>query len=97
MNWGRGFKRLYTAITVAWIVGVFLRVFIYNSVPPWLSDWSVVRVTPNDSSPLSIFSGWSADVWIWAAGLSLVPPLILWGVLFHMAPWIYRGFKPSRP
>ena len=34
--------------------------------------------------------------WIWAAALSTIPPPVLYLLLFFVAPWIYRGFRPTQ-
>jgi hypothetical protein len=31
--------------------------------------------------------------WSWASGLSTIPPLIFYLILFYVVPWVYRGFK----
>jgi hypothetical protein len=31
--------------------------------------------------------------WLWSAISGIVPPLIIYGVLFYVAPWVYRGFR----
>ena len=34
--------------------------------------------------------------WLWTIGLSLLPPFLLYGLLFYIGPWVYRGFRPGR-
>jgi len=33
--------------------------------------------------------------WSWVAGLSIIPPLLTYFLLFYITPWIYRGFAPT--
>jgi len=37
----------------------------------------------------------AAKRWEWAFGLLLLPPPILYLLLFHVSRWVYRGFKPA--
>ena len=87
MNYRRGLQRLFAAFTVVWIVAAFLDVFSGRSQPPWLEGLAVVRTLPIGTTFNFPLAGWSGAVWLWAIGLSLVPPLIVYLVLFYAVPW----------
>jgi len=74
------------------------------------NGWSFVNETPT-VSPEDFLNGKTARLsdiddaatqrmimhqrWAWASGISTVPPLVLYFLLFYVAPWIYRGFRPN--
>jgi hypothetical protein len=33
--------------------------------------------------------------WLWTIGLSLLPPFLMYGLLFCIGPWVCRGFRPG--
>jgi hypothetical protein len=33
--------------------------------------------------------------WVWTVAFSAGVPLLGYGMLFCVSPWIYRGFKPK--
>lgn len=91
-NYRHGFQRIFLVLTIAWMAVAFLAVFSGRSMPPWLDRLTVLRsqVIGGSSSPLA---GWSPAVWLWAIGLSLIPPAIAYLLLFFVAEWVYRGFR----
>jgi hypothetical protein len=34
--------------------------------------------------------------WMWALGISVIPPLAIYLTLFYVLPWIYRGFRAAQ-
>jgi hypothetical protein len=108
MNYRRGFQRVYAALTVVWIT-VIMFVVLADFWQPWYSPifnggWS----STEDQSPLAVVRSeplpaqtWTVAQqvrrWTWATGLSMVPPLLGYLILFYLLPWIYRGFRSSPP
>jgi hypothetical protein len=88
MNLRCGLQRLYVALALGWIVCVFLHVFSYRWMPPWFNTLSVAR-SVTIGHPDYFLNGWALSVWIWAAALSLLPPLIG----YALAVWLWRGFR----
>jgi hypothetical protein len=35
------------------------------------------------------------QIWIWDVSMSIAPPLLFYGLLFVVVPWVYRGFRPG--
>lgn len=33
--------------------------------------------------------------WAWVIGLAFVPSALGYALLFYVAPWVYRGFRPE--
>jgi hypothetical protein len=92
MNFRRGFQRLYLVFVLVWIAGVFVVVFSGRSMPPWIDGLAIVRSETLGGSDYPL-SGWSPAVWVWAAGLLFIPPVVGYVALFYVWPWIASGFK----
>jgi hypothetical protein len=105
MNYRRGFQRAYAALTVVWIAAMSFAIF-YGDWKPWFAlrssgPWQI-------ESEAVIRHGTASDIdwaatsrmemqtrWMWAAGLSILPPLAAYVILFYALPWVYRGFRPA--
>jgi hypothetical protein len=98
LNYRRGFQRLYAAMTVTWIA------FTLFMVPSgrW-EPWRATERPPQDALDRLIATvppdpHWLATTrWTWAAGLSVGVPLGSYALLFLIAPWVTRGFRPVKP
>jgi hypothetical protein len=104
-----GFQRLYAVLAVLWI-GAALFTILSHRWQPWLSfqpdytalamkNGGTISVTPDpnggDIFDLLIPTPSTSTVSLWAAGLSLLPPLLGYSILFVVFPWVYRGFRPE--
>jgi len=104
MTYRRGFQRVYALLTVAWI-GLVLLTVLPGYWRPWLAA-SIWEMDLRPNTPTHSISVDEIDVpataklevqtrRIWALGLSVIPPLVLYLSLFLIAPWIIRGFRPG--
>ncbi|MGB6942958.1 MAG: hypothetical protein WBE37_11215 [Bryobacteraceae bacterium] len=77
-----------------------------SELPVWVTQNATLqRPTPDSDSPFKVtpeaFLHEEAmkeirhRTWIWTAGLSIVPPALLYALVFGIAPWVYRGFSPG--
>lgn len=97
-----GFLRLYTVLTFAWIAVIFYTV-LPGRWEPWItwSAWETqIQRYPNTRMPEVIVPADIIDTsiqtrWTWVIGLSLAPPAVIYIVLFHIVPWVYRGFRAT--
>lgn len=102
MNYRRGFQRVYAVLTVVWAAAMLFAV-LSDVWQPWYSPilnggWSstedqlrIVRSEPLPGQTLD--SAQQVRRWLWAAGLSTLPPLLGYLILFYLVPWVYRGFR----
>ena len=111
MNYRRGLQRLYAALTVAWVSAMLLtlppdRIKAW-SVPSngpspteflgferdhpmrYAVDLFLINNLPNPS--------WNSRLqkFTWLICILAVPPVLGYAILFGVAPWVYRGFKPA--
>jgi hypothetical protein len=104
MNYRRGFQRVYAVLTVVWIAIVLFTV-ISGRWEPWLrlhfhqGMASLEDIVPDQSNnqfdQATVWREGARQRWVWALGLSLIPPVVLYLLLFYVALWIYRGFRPG--
>jgi hypothetical protein len=88
MNYRSGLQRLYVVFCVVWIVGALFAVQYGDWHPDkfFNGGWETVGIAPAEEFRLH----WPSIVIV-----SCVPPIVAYIVLFHIAPWIMRGFKKS--
>jgi hypothetical protein len=111
MNYGRGLRRVYALLTVAWIALVVSMVVSNRWVwTPWritpttedalLKEYGGVVADPNDhqydDSPLVKAVGPPVSRKIAeVAALALPIPITGYLLLFYAVPWVFRGFKST--
>jgi hypothetical protein len=111
MNYRRGLQRVYLLIAVVWIAGVSFALLSYRwqpwraTLPLWAAQNETLQTSRSDASPFKVtpeaFLHEKATklihgrIWMWDAALSLIAPLVLYGVLFGALPWAHRGFRPG--
>jgi hypothetical protein len=82
MNWSRGLFRLWTFLTVLWIIAVLIFTLNYFSSPFW-ADENVRR---------TLMRG---QVWAFVM-LAVIPPAVL-SVSGWVCLWVARGFSRHQP
>jgi hypothetical protein len=58
--------------------------------PPLDSDKGPLRLVKSEPLP-----GVKLSYWLAHSAVALLPPLLVYLFLFHVLPWVFRGFKPA--
>jgi hypothetical protein len=103
MNYRHGFQRLYAVLTVAW-VAVVLTASIQDRPRAHKPDiWdqaAALSLTPDGYKEWEIeneilLPGVLLHYWAVRSSVAVLPPALFYLFLFHVVPWVYRGFKPA--
>ncbi len=100
MNYRRGLQRIFFVLATAWLaLAVFMILYGYwqpQYSPLVNGGWSFTD--QGSPTPPDFGNFLNEDMrrrWLWSAMVGMIPPLLAYGILFYVGPWIRRGFRSS--